>query len=51
MTNERPGLKVRMGSRLAAKALIDKSTSDLRGVTFVCEDTVAEGGVGLISSC
>src|SRR5882672_3932122 len=51
MTTERPVLKARMGSPAAAKALIDKSSSDPRCPIFVCEGTVAEGGVGRISSC
>jgi hypothetical protein len=51
MTTERPVLKAWMGSPAAAKALIDKFTGDLRWAAFVCEDTVAEGGVGRISSC
>src|SRR5262245_36823345 len=50
-TTERPGLKARTGSPAAANALIDKSTSDPRCAPFACEDTVAEGGVGRISSC
>ena len=49
ITTERPVLKAR--SPVAKRALIDKATSDLRGATFVCEDTVAEGGVERISSC
>src|SRR5215813_12167342 len=51
ITTERPVLKGRMGSSAAANALIDKSPSRPGRAIFVCEDTVAEGSVGRISSC
>src|SRR5215468_5522820 len=49
-TTKAPVLKAAMGSPAAANAVLAKSTGGPRFAIFVCENTLAEGDVGRISS-